>query len=37
LHDIEHVVLDELEMILEKDKQARSYAKNFIRDLLVRH
>ncbi len=37
LQDIEHVVVDELDVILEKDQQARSYAQNFISDSLVRH
>ena len=37
LQDIEHVVVDELDVILEKDQQARSYAQSFIRDSLVRH
>ncbi len=36
LQDIEHVVVDELEVVLEKDQQARSYAQSFIRDSLVR-
>lgn len=37
LQDIEHVVVDELDVVLEKDQQARSYAQSFIRDSLVRH
>ena len=37
LQDIEHVVVDELDVILEKDQQARSYAQNFISDSLARH
>ena len=37
LQDIEHVVVNELDMILEKDQQARSYAQSYIRDSLVRH
>ena len=37
LQDIEHVVVDELDVVLEKDQQARSYAQCFIRDSLVRH
>ena len=37
LQDIEHVVVDELDVILEKDQQARSYAQSFIRDSLERH
>jgi len=37
LQDIEHVVVDGLDVILEKDQQARRYAKSFIRDSLARH
>jgi 1-deoxy-D-xylulose-5-phosphate reductoisomerase len=37
LQDIEHVIVDELDMVLEKDRQARSYAQSYIRDSLVRH
>jgi 1-deoxy-D-xylulose-5-phosphate reductoisomerase len=37
LQDIEHVVVDELDVIFEKDQQARNYAQNYIRDSLVRH
>ncbi|MDH3608833.1 MAG: 1-deoxy-D-xylulose-5-phosphate reductoisomerase [Gammaproteobacteria bacterium] len=37
LQDIEHVVVDELDVVLEKDQQARSYAQSFIRDSLMRH
>ena len=37
LQDIEHVVVDELEVILEKDQQARSYAQSFIHDSLARY
>lgn len=37
LQDIEHVVVDELDVILEKDQQARNYAQSFIRDSLIRH
>jgi len=37
LQDIEHVKVDELDVIFEKDQQARNCAKNFIRDSLVRH
>lgn len=37
LQDVDHVVVDELGVIFEKDKQARSYAQQFIRDSLVRH
>ena len=37
LQDIDHVEIDELDVIFEKDKQARKYAERFIRDSLVRH
>lgn len=37
LQDIEHVVVDELDVIFEKDQQARNFAKSFIRDSLVRN
>ncbi len=37
LQDIEHVVVDELGVILEKDRQARNFAHSFIRDSLSRH
>lgn len=37
LQDVEHVVVDELAVIFEKDKQARSFANSFIRNSLVRH
>ncbi len=37
LQDIEHVVVDELNVIFEKDQQARNYARNYIRNSLVRH
>ncbi|MFK7816351.1 MAG: 1-deoxy-D-xylulose-5-phosphate reductoisomerase [Gammaproteobacteria bacterium] len=37
LQDIEHVVVDELDVILEKDQQARIFANSFIRDSLTRH
>ncbi len=37
LQDIEHVVVDELDVILEKDQQARIFACSFIRDSLTRH
>jgi len=37
LQDVEHVVVDELGVIFEKDQQARNYAQSFIRESLVRH
>ena len=37
LQDIEHIEVDELGLILEKDSQARSFAENFIRESIVRH
>ncbi len=37
LQDIEHVVVSELDVILEKDHQARKFAHSFIRDSLARH
>ena len=37
LQNIEHVIVDELDVILEKDQQARRYAQSFIRDSLARH
>ena len=37
LQDIEHVVVDELDVIFEKDQQARNFANSFIRDSLVRN
>jgi len=37
LQDIEHVVVDELDVMFEKDQQARNYAQNYIRDSLARH
>ena len=37
LQDIEHVEVGEIEVILEKDRQARSFAENFIRESIVRH
>jgi 1-deoxy-D-xylulose-5-phosphate reductoisomerase len=37
LQDIEHVVVNELDVILEKDQQARAFATGFIRDSLTRH
>ncbi len=36
LQDVEHVVVDELDVILEKDQQARRYAQKFISESLVR-
>jgi len=37
LQDIEHVVVDELDIIMEKDQQARKFARSYIQDTLVRH
>ena len=37
MQDIEHVVVDELGVILEKDQQARDFANSFIHDSLMRH
>lgn len=37
LQDVEHVVVDELDVIYEKDQQAREHAANFIRDSVIRH
>lgn len=37
LQKLEHVVVEELDIVFEKDQQARSYAKSFIHDSLVRH
>ena len=37
LQDIEHVIVDELDVILEKDQQARNYAQSYIRDSLIRY
>ncbi len=37
LQDIEHVEIDELDVIFEKDQEARKYAERFIYDSLVRH
>jgi len=37
LQDVEHVAVDELNIILEKDQQARNYAQSFIHETLMRH
>ena len=37
LQDIEHIEVNELGTILEKDHQARCFAENFIRESIVRH
>ena len=37
LQEVEHVNVDELDVIYEKDRQAREYAMQFINDLVVRH
>lgn len=37
LQDVEHVIVDELDIILEKDRQARNFATSYIRDSLLRH
>ncbi|MEM7400984.1 MAG: 1-deoxy-D-xylulose-5-phosphate reductoisomerase [Pseudomonadota bacterium] len=37
LQDVEHVVVDELDVIYEKDQQAREHAVNFIRESVMRH
>jgi 1-deoxy-D-xylulose-5-phosphate reductoisomerase len=37
LQKLEHVVVEELDVVFEKDQQARNYAKSFIDDSLVRH
>lgn len=37
MQSIEHVAVEELEMIYEKDRQARVFAEHFINDLVVRH
>ncbi len=37
LQKVEHVVVDELDVILEKDMQARNCAQKFISESLVRH
>ena len=37
LQDVEHVAVDELDIIYEKDRQAREHAANFIRDSVVRY
>lgn len=37
LQDVDHVVVDELDVIYEKDRQAREFANNYINESIVRN